>query len=47
MQQIRYDCLFQNESKETFYYVEAKARAENIDVEVESFLYRKRVFYGR
>ncbi len=49
MQQIRYDCLFQYgiESKETFYYVEEKARAENIDVGVESFLYRKGVFYGR
>ena len=40
MQQIRYDCLFQYGivSEETFYNVEAKARAENIGVGVENFL---------
>ena len=43
MQQIRYDCLFQYgiKSEEAFYYVEAKARAENIGVGVENFLYMK------
>ena len=49
MQQIRYDCLFQYgiESEEAFYNVEAKARAENIGVGVENFLYRKGEFYWR
>ena len=48
-QQIRYDCLFRYgiESEEAFYDVEAKARANTINVGVENFLFRKRGFYWR